>query len=167
MEATEAVAEDRVGAQPSAVVRAFLLALEADRLDDALSLLSEDVVYTNVSLPTIRGRAQVDRLFRPGHGKDRFGFRVYFHTIAAAGDTVLTERTDALILGRLEIRLWVYGRFEIVDGRIAVWRDSFDWFDLTVGLVRALAGVFTPSLNRPWPGGKDSAASGASRTASS
>jgi limonene-1,2-epoxide hydrolase len=153
MEATPAIAEDRGPIEPSDVVRAFLLALEADQLDEALALLAEDVVYTNVSLPTLHGRARVDRLFRPGHGKDRFGFRVYFHTIAASGDTVLTERTDALILGPLELRLWVYGRFEIVDGHIAVWRDSFDWFDLTVGFVRALAGVFIPSLNRPWPGG--------------
>jgi limonene-1,2-epoxide hydrolase len=78
---------------------------------------------------------------------------VHFHTIAASGDTILTERTDALVFGPLELRLWVYGRFEIVDGRITVWRDSFDWLDLTVGFVRALAGAVVPSLNRRWPGG--------------
>jgi limonene-1,2-epoxide hydrolase len=133
-------------------VRAFLGALEAGELDEALALLAGDVVYTNVSLPTIRGRARIDRLFRPGYEKLGGGFRVHIHTMAANGNTVLTDRTDALIFGPLELRLWVYGRFEIVDGRIAVWRDSFDWLNLTVGLIRALAGALVPALNRPWPG---------------
>ncbi len=139
--------------EPSSVVRAFLLALEAGGLDEALSLLAEDVVWTNVSLPTIRGRARVERVLRPGLEKLRGGFRVFLHTVAASGDTVLTERTDALVLGPLEVRAWVYGRFEIVDGQITVWRDSFDWLDFTVGFVRGVAGMFMPSLNRPWPGG--------------
>jgi limonene-1,2-epoxide hydrolase len=152
MNTSPAAAERAPRTEPSSVVRAFLLALEAGELDEALSFLTEDVVWTNVSLPTIRGRAKVERVLRPGHEKLRAGFRVFFHTIAASGATVLTERTDALILGPLEVRAWVYGRFEIVDGRITVWRDSFDWLDFTVGFVRAVAGMFMPSLNRPWPG---------------
>jgi limonene-1,2-epoxide hydrolase len=132
-------------------VRAFLLALEAGELDEALSFLAEDVAWTNVSLPTIRGRARVERFLRPGLERLGGGFRVFLHTVATSGDTVLTERTDALVLGPLEVRAWVYGRFEIVDGQITVWRDSFDWLDFTVGLVRAVAGMFVPPLNRPWP----------------
>ena len=153
MSTTASVAERPLAPEPADVVRAFLEALEADQLDEAFGFLAEDVVWTNVSLPTIRGRARIERLLRPGLEKLGGGFRVHFHTIAASGDTVLTERTDAMVLGPLELRLWVYGRFEIVDGRIAAWRDSFDWLDLTVGFVRALAGAFRPSLNRPWPGG--------------
>ena len=138
---------------PAGVVRSFLHALEAGELDRALALLAEDVVYTNVSLPTIRGRARVGRLFRPAYERLGGGFRVHLQTVAANGNTVLTERTDALIFGRVEMRLWVYGRFEIEAGRITVWRDSFDWLDLWVGLVRGLLGAISPSLNRPWPGG--------------
>lgn len=77
---------------------------------------------------------------------------MYFHNVAGDGDTVLTERTDALLLGRIELRIWVYGRFEVRDGRITLWRDSFDWLDVTVGFLRALAGAVIPGLNRPWPG---------------
>jgi limonene-1,2-epoxide hydrolase len=137
---------------PADVVRTFLLDLQEARLDDALALLAEDVVYTNVSLPTVRGRRRVEGLFRPAYEKLHGGFRVHFHSIAADGGTVLTERTDALIMGRVEQRIWVYGRFEVVDGQITVWRDSFDWFDVLVGLLRGLAGAVIPALNRPWPG---------------
>lgn len=139
-------------ANPVDTVRGFLLALEAGRLDDALALLAEDVVYINVSLPAIHGRGRVDRLFRPAYEKLGGGFRVHFHTIAADGDTVLTERTDGLILGRVEQRIWVYGRFEVRDGQITLWRDSFDWVDVLIGLIRGLAGALIPALNRPWPG---------------
>jgi len=139
-------------ADAAAVVRTFLLALEASELDAALALLADDVVYTNVSLPTIHGRARVERVFRPLLERLHGRFRVHFHTIATDGQTVLTERTDALGLGRFEQRFWVYGRFDVVDGRIAVWRDSFDWLDISVSLVRGVAGAFATRLNRRWPG---------------
>jgi limonene-1,2-epoxide hydrolase len=151
MTTSEALADRQPATEPSHVVRAFLLALEADQLDEALALLAERAEWTNVSLPTIRGRTRIEGILRSGQ-KLPTGFRVYFHAVASSGEKVLTERTDGLVLGPLELRLWVYGRFEVVDGRITVWRDSFDWLDLTVGFVRALAGAFIPSLNRRWPG---------------
>ncbi|HWE33967.1 MAG TPA: limonene-1,2-epoxide hydrolase family protein [Solirubrobacteraceae bacterium] len=136
---------------PERVVRDFLLALEANELDRALTLVAEDIVYTNVSLPTIRGRARIDGVFRP---LQRIGgrFRVHFHTVATHGNTVLTERTDELALGRVAQRFWVYGRFEVQDGLITEWRDSFDWYDLAISLVRGVAGAVSPGLNRRWPG---------------
>jgi limonene-1,2-epoxide hydrolase len=152
MTATSATSDFRNTTEPAEIVRSFLVALEAGELDEALALLADDVVYTNVSLPTIRGRARIGRLFRPALEKLHGGFRVHFHTIAASGRTVLTERTDALILGPVEQRFWVYGRFEVIDGRITLWRDSFDWLDVLVGLIRGLAGAVIPALNRPWPG---------------
>ena len=153
MSTTATAVDGQQSTDPADVVRGFLLALEAGELDRALALLADDVVYTNVSLPTIRGRARVDRLFRPAYEKLGGGFRVHFQTVAADGNTVLTERTDALIFGPVEVRVWVYGRFEIEAGRITVWRDSFDWLDFSVGLIRGLLGAVRPSLNRPWPSG--------------
>jgi limonene-1,2-epoxide hydrolase len=80
------------------------------------------------------------------------GLRVHFHAIAAEGNTVLTDRTDELILGRVRQRVWVYGRFEVDNGKITMWRDSFDWVDVTIALIRGLAGAVVPALNRRWPG---------------
>jgi limonene-1,2-epoxide hydrolase len=136
---------------PVNVVRAFLAAFEDGRFDDALALVDDDIVYTNVSLPAIRGKARLQRGLRLWQ-RSGAGFRVHFHTIAATGSTVLTERTDAIVVGPVEQRFWVYGRFEVRDGRITVWRDSFDWFDISVGVLRGIAGAISPRLNRRWPG---------------
>jgi limonene-1,2-epoxide hydrolase len=133
---------------PVAVVRAFLERMEEGEV--ATDLLAEDAVWINVSLPTVRGRDRIARLCRFGLERG-FHFRVHFHHVAADGGVVLTERSDALGFGRFEQRFWVHGRFEVRDGKITVWRDSFDYLDYTLSIVRGLAGVLSPALNRSWP----------------
>ncbi len=137
---------------PTAIVRAFLESLEGADLDGALAFLDDDVAYINVPLPAVRGRAAVERAFRPTIG--RVGFRVHCHAIGA-DDTdagiVLTDRTDALIFGPVSVQFWVYGRFEVRDGRITLWRDSFDWGDVVNGLIRGVVGVALPFVRRKWP----------------
>jgi limonene-1,2-epoxide hydrolase len=144
---TEAPTTDEVEA-----VTSLLLALEAGDHERVRELLAEDADWINVTLPTVRGRERIMRVLglMPRTGTH---FRVHFHNVAGEGDVVLTERTDAIGRGRFEQRFWVYGRFEVVDGKIKVWRDSFDWVDIIVSLLRAIAGIAIPSLNRRWPGG--------------
>lgn len=136
-------------ATSSEVVREFLETLQANDLVGAMKFLTDDAVWINVSLPTVRSKRKIEGLLRVLDGGS---FRVHFHNIAEQGDVVLTERTDAIGLGRFEQRFWVYGRFELRDGKIAVWRDSFDWGDILVSLLRAAFGVISPRLNRAWPG---------------
>lgn len=136
---------------PSQVVVTFLCALEADDVDAAMELLADDADWINVSLPTVRGKRRIEKICRGLEGTARF--RVHFQNVAEEGDVVLTERTDALGIGRFEQRFWVYGRFELRDGKIVLWRDSFDWRDMLVALVRAGLGVVSPGLNRRWPAG--------------
>ena len=76
----------------------------------------------------------------------RTGFEVKIHRIAADGAAVLTERTDALILGPLRLQFWVCGVFEVHDGRITLWRDYFDFFDMLKGTVRGLVALVIPSF---------------------
>jgi limonene-1,2-epoxide hydrolase len=130
------------------VVKRFLTALQDGDLDAAMALLTEDAVWINVSLPAVRGKKAIERICRWSLDQGG-GFRVHFHGIADSGDGVVL--TDALNLGRFEQRFWVYGRFELRDGRIAVWRDAFDWRDITASLLRGAAGMALPALNRAWP----------------
>jgi len=130
------------------VVADFLRALQRSDLDAALALVAEDLIYINVSLPTIHGRRGLDRVFRPLFKPGRAGFAVRMHHIATDGEVVLTDRTDQITLGRFRARFWVYGRFDIRDGQIAVWRDSFDWLDVTIAIMRGLAGMLVPAANR-------------------
>lgn len=134
---------------PQEVTEAFLAALADKDVETANALIDDDILYVNVGLPSVRGRQQMQRVFdllaRP-----ESAFEVYLHSISADGPTVLTERTDVIVNRRLRAQFWVWGRFEVRDGKITLWRDSFDYLDLARSGVRGLAGALFPSL-RPAP----------------
>lgn len=128
----------------SRTVEEFLYALRDQDFDAADGLLADDLVYENVGLPTIRGRARTMKIFRSLPGEA--GFDVKFHRIAEDGAVVLNERTDALIFGPLRLQFWVCGVFEVHDGRITLWRDYFDLFDMFKATLRGIVGIVVPSL---------------------
>jgi limonene-1,2-epoxide hydrolase len=125
-------------------VEVFLHALQDQDFDTADAALADDLVYQNVGLPTIHGRHRAIKLFRQMEGRARFEVKI--HRIAADGTAVLTERTDALIFGPLRLQFWVCGVFEIYDGRITLWRDYFDFYDMFKATLRGLAGLVVPPL---------------------
>lgn len=139
---------------PQAVVEAFLAALAAGDVATARALIAEDILYVNVGLPPVRGRREMERVFalldRPGAG-----FEVYLHAVAADGPVVLTERTDVLLLGPVVSQFWVWGRFEVHDGRITLWRDAFDYLDIVRGTLRGIAALVVPSLRPTRPTSPD------------
>lgn len=125
-------------------VEVLLNSLQAKDADGAEAVLDENLVYENVGLPTIHGRARAMKLFRALEG--RAEFEVKFHRIAVNGSSVLTERTDAVQFGPVRLQFWVCGVFEVSGGRITLWRDYFDMWDMTKALVRGLAGAAVPAL---------------------
>ena len=137
-------------ASPASLVTDFLKLLEAGDVDAACDLLSVDVAYMNVSLPAIHGRERVRRVFSRMMARKSAGFEVHFHNVAVEGTSVLTERTDVLIFGPVRIQIWVWGHFDVVGGRITLWKDYFDWWNVAVATVRGLLGAAVPSL-RPKP----------------
>ncbi len=131
-------------ASQTGTVETFLNALQEQDFDTAESALAQNLVYQNVGFPTIYGRNRAMKLFRSMPG--RMGFEVKIHRIAADGAAVLTERTDALVFGPMRLQFWVCGVFEVHEGRITLWRDYFDMFDMVKATVRGLVGVVVPSL---------------------
>ncbi len=131
---------------PRQVVESFLDAMADSDLGAAMALVDEDIAYTNVSLPTVRGKGRLQKVLA-GLDRPQMGFEVYMHSIATEGSTVLTERTDVLIFGAVRVQLWVCGRFDVSDGLITVWRDYFDWFAVAKGIARGLLGAVVPSLS--------------------
>ncbi|HEX4586588.1 MAG TPA: limonene-1,2-epoxide hydrolase family protein [Mycobacterium sp.] len=127
-------------------VETFLYALQDEDFGTAESALADNIVWQNVGFPTLRGRARIMNLLRRGEG--RSGFEVKIHRIAAEGNAVLTERTDALIIGPLRLQFWVCGVFEVHSGRITLWRDYFDMWDITKATLRGLAATVFPSLRQ-------------------
>jgi limonene-1,2-epoxide hydrolase len=139
-----------VSLTPTLVVERFLDLLRAGDIDGAAELLGLDVEYTNVGLPTVRGRERVRRLFR-SLSRDGAAFDVYVHAISADGPTVLTERTDVLKFRRLSVQLWVCGRFDVRDAQIVVWRDYFDYVAFALATLRGVLGVVFPALRAKPP----------------
>lgn len=151
---TPAPATSAAPTEPQAVVEAFLAALADTDLDAALELVADDLVYTNVGLPTIYGRRRLEKAFRAME-RPEAGFEVYLHAITAEGAIVLTERTDVLLWGPLRAQFWVCGRFDVHDGKITLWRDAFDFVDILRGMVRGLVGIAVPSLRPKAPASLD------------
>jgi limonene-1,2-epoxide hydrolase len=141
---TDQTSELKSAVDNTRTVENFLYALQDEDFDTADSALADNIEWQNVGFPTIRGRQRIINLMRRGEG--RMGFEVKIHRIAAEGNAVLTERTDALIIGPLRLQFWVCGVFEVHDGRIALWRDYFDMFDFIKATVRGIAATVFPSL---------------------
>ena len=125
-------------------VETFLYALQNEDYDSVDSAMADNLVWQNVGFSTVRGRHRVVKVLRRMEG--RLGFEVKIHRIAAEGATVLTERTDAFVIGPLRLQFWVCGVFEVHGGRITLWRDYFDVFDCIKASVRGLAATVFPSL---------------------
>jgi len=140
-----------VQTSPAAVVSAFLDALARKDVDAAMALVEDDIVYRNVSLPPVRGVNALRRLFERWAALSATGFEVVMHRLAVDGQTVLTERTDVLLFGPVRQQFWVCGTFEVVDGRITLWRDYFDYANFAGGLLRGIAGAAVPALRARLP----------------
>jgi limonene-1,2-epoxide hydrolase len=126
------------------VVETFLYALQDEDFDTVDAALADTIVWQNVGYVTLQGRQRIVKILRSGQG--RVGFEVKIHRIAADGNTVLTERTDAIVIGPLRLQFWVCGVFEVHAGRITLWRDYFDIWDIAKGTLRGLAATVFPSL---------------------
>lgn len=141
---TEQIANVSSDIDNAHTVEVLLSALQDQDTDGAGAVLDENLVYQNVGLPTIRGRARAMKLFRAMEGRARF--EVKTHRIAVNGSSVLTERTDVLVFGPVRLQFWVCGVFEVQDGRITLWRDYFDVFDFSKAIARGVIGAVIPGL---------------------
>ncbi|RKT99342.1 limonene-1,2-epoxide hydrolase [Burkholderia sp. Nafp2/4-1b] len=114
-------------AKPVDVAIEFFNHWSANRIDEALSMLAEDVLYDNVPFPDIIGRDNVRKFHKDfGIGKT-FTVDWKVTQIAANGNVVLNERIDVFLHERGgRITLPVMGTLTIEDGIITVWRDYFD-----------------------------------------
>ena len=90
-------------------VEALLTGMQEQNFEAVADTLDDNVVYQNVGLPTVYGRRAAVKFLK--RMESRVGFEVKTHRIAADGATVLTERTDVLIIGPLRLQFWLCGVF--------------------------------------------------------
>ncbi|MGA1804244.1 limonene-1,2-epoxide hydrolase family protein [Rhizobium sp. HT1-10] len=109
------------------IAQTFFDHWSANRIDEAIAMLAEDVLYDNVPFPDISGRENVRKFHRDFGIGNTFTVDWKVVHIAAAGNVVLNERIDIFLHengGR--ITLPVMGTVTVENGMITVWRDYFD-----------------------------------------
>jgi limonene-1,2-epoxide hydrolase len=111
--------------QPIDVVRRFCAAWADGDVDALVAFFTDDAVYHNIPIAPVAGRDAIKATIESfTAGVDKIEFRV--NAIAADGGVVLTERVDVFTTPTVTVDLPVMGTFEVVDGKIAAWRDYFD-----------------------------------------
>ena len=114
-------------ASPEAVVLAFIRCFNENRIDDALAMLADDVLYHNIPMEPLKGRAAAAAFFAQFDLGGALTTEWIVHAIAANGNVVLTERVDKFFApDGGEVSVPIMGSFHIRNGQIAEWRDYFD-----------------------------------------
>jgi limonene-1,2-epoxide hydrolase len=112
-------------ARPIDVVREFCDSWAKGDLDTLMEFFTDDAVYHNIPVAPVSGKEAIRQTIAGfTAGVDSVEFRV-LHMVAD-GSVVLTERVDAFVTPTVTIELPVMGTFEVVDSKIAAWRDYFD-----------------------------------------
>jgi limonene-1,2-epoxide hydrolase len=110
---------------PEETVNAFCDAIATGDLDAIVGHFTPDAVYHNIPMAAVQGtdaiRATLASFMSP---ETKVVFEVTHQ--AVNGNVVLNERVDIFTTGDKVISIPVMGTFEVVDGKIAAWRDYFD-----------------------------------------
>ena len=106
------------------LIRRFCAAWTKPDVAKIADFFTDDAVYHNMPIQPIQGKDAIKGVIEQFMAPfERCDWEILH--IAAAGDTVLTERVDRF-LGAKNVELPVMGIFELRDGKIAAWRDYFD-----------------------------------------
>lgn len=115
--------------QAEQVVSDFMAAFNAMDIDAIVAAFTEDAVYHNMPGPPVEGRSAIKAVIRGYLGlASAMDWRIAYQAEVAPG-VVLNERLDRFKLAKGWLELPVMGAFEVVDGKIAKWRDYFDMAD--------------------------------------
>ena len=114
--------------EPSETVTAFIEALTGGDLETAASLCHEDLVFENIPLDPVSQQGR-DRILE-GLGRliamcSNVEWEILFQK--QSGSSVANERIDRFRFDDgLEAEVPVMARWEVLDGRITLWRDYYD-----------------------------------------
>lgn len=131
-------------------VRSLIQAINARDLPGVLSRLSDDVVYKNTGVPTLRGKAQVETFLGPFFQLlSAIDFQV-LDALAEPG-TVATRRLDVVDVVPLggnpaqHLEIPVMGYFHVSpECKITLWADYFDTLSWDTGTGLPLPKQFPP-----------------------
>ena len=112
---------------PEDVVRAMLDAWGRLDVEEIISHFAPDAVYENVPIGAATGleeiRTTVEQFVKD---MNMTFFDAEMLQLAVAGNVVLTERVDHIVMGGTKMDLRLMGAFEIDGDKVKAWRDYFD-----------------------------------------
>ena len=117
---------------PESVVRKFLAAFAAPKLEELVGFFSDDAVFIDGLRGVHRGvdaiRSELEAELAMGSGTAK----IDVNSLVASGGTVMMEGRENYRIGGKRFHLDVMGAFEInSDGRITRWRYSYDLKSVT------------------------------------
>jgi limonene-1,2-epoxide hydrolase len=116
---------------PDDLVREFLERWASPNPRELASYFADDGVYHNMPMGPVQGPQAIEE-FIAGFMAEFDGMDIEVLHLVSDGNLVVTERIDVMHRkGGGELRLPVMGVFEIVDDRIAAWREYFDLATVT------------------------------------
>lgn len=117
------------------VVKALFAALTDGDVAAANALLTDDVVWLNTGLPTVRGKGV--RRILAGLPMARMRFSAIDYDFTDLGDgAVRFDRKDTLAWGPLSSTFFVSGTFTVREGKVAVWDDRYAMGEVLGGFLR-------------------------------
>jgi len=120
---------------PEETIEAFFAAFNSGDLEKAAEFAAENIIYDNIGIgstsfdsiiPTINGAQGMIDFLTPLQNIEWVIFRQL-----SSGNLVINERRDKMTINGAQIDLPVLGVFEVVDGKITVWRDYCDMQTIT------------------------------------
>ncbi len=107
------------------IVRAFIEAWSRLDAEELAGFFAEDGIYHNIPAQPVKGKDAICTFIAQFSASwTKTDWEIV--TLVEHGDIVVGERVDRTRIGEVSIDLPCCGVFEMVDGKIAVWRDYFD-----------------------------------------
>jgi limonene-1,2-epoxide hydrolase len=107
------------------IVRAFIEAWSRLDAEELAGFFAEDGIYHNILAQPVKGKDAICTFIAQFSASwTKTDWEIV--TLVEHGDIVVGERVDRTRIGEVSIDLPCCGVFEMVDGKIAVWRDYFD-----------------------------------------
>ena len=114
------------------LIRNFIAAWSSLDVEEILSYFADDGTYHNMPIAPVTGRENL-RAFIAAFLTDWTSTDWGIINITCQNDTVFAERMDRTKIGNRNVDLPCCGVFEMVGGKIKVWRDYFDMATYTKG----------------------------------
>jgi limonene-1,2-epoxide hydrolase len=129
--------EDSPMSQNEQMIREFIAAWSNLDPIELASYFTEDGTYHNIPSGPITGRLNIEQ-FIAGFSSSWDTTDWEIVSLLADGDLVMVERLDKTVVAGNPVNLPCFGYFQLLDGKIKVWRDYFDLATYTSALAAAL-----------------------------